>query len=82
MILITAARIRSLISACRTDADITAMLRGHKIRYTYTTEGGELAIRIPTRKGALRIIRNAPGKMIIHNSAPVPYYPTLYSEEA
>ena len=82
MILLTSRRIRAIIAACHTDIDVMLALRAHRIRYTYTTETGELSIRIPTRKGAVRIVRGSrPGALVINNTSPVPFRPALHSEE-
>lgn len=77
MIMISAKKIRSLLARCRTETDVITALRSNKIRYSYTTETGNLSIRIPYRKGVIRIIRENPGRMIINNPAPVPFCPAV-----
>lgn len=54
---VSVSRLRSLISGCRTDPEVVAVLRSHKIRYSYTTETGSLSIKIPCQKGSVRIYR-------------------------
>ena len=56
-ILITAGRIRSIIAGATTEKEIETALRMHKIRFSYTTAPGFLAIRIPCRTGALLVTR-------------------------
>lgn len=56
-ILLSASRVRSIIADARTDKDLELMLRAHKVRYTYTTETGHLAVKVPTRTGAVYITR-------------------------
>ena len=57
--LVTASRIRSIIAGLHTEKDAAAALRQHRIRYTFSTEGGAFHIRIPSRSGCIRIIRLA-----------------------
>ena len=57
MILLSSSRIRSIIADCKTEIDVIAALRYHKIKYTYSTDLGNLSIRIPCRKGYIRIYR-------------------------
>lgn len=57
MIKVTAARVRSLVTECKTEMEIAHVLRSHKIRYTFTTETGTLTIRIPCHKGCVRVYR-------------------------
>ena len=78
---VTAERIRSIIADCRTEADVVRSLRYHKIKYAFTTETGYMSIRIPCRKGAVRIYRtcsrSAPLRMI--SSSPLPYTVPVFS---
>ena len=71
---VSVSRLRSLISGCRTDPEVIAVLRSHKIRYSYTTETGSLSIKIPCRKGSVRIYRtcsrSAPFQ--VRQAVPVP----------
>ena len=55
---ISPARVRSIVADAVTDTDIVAALRRHRVRYTYSTEGGALHVRIPCRGGAVRIYRS------------------------
>lgn len=59
MIIITQSRIRALVSECKTDADLVASLRRHKIRYKYTTAPGFLSVMIPCRTGKVLVYRTA-----------------------
>lgn len=56
-ILVSAGRVRSIISDATTEKEIENALRAHKIRFSYTTAPGFLAIRIPCRTGALLVTR-------------------------
>ncbi len=53
--LLSAARIRRIISDCNTAADIQATLRAHCIPFSYETAAGNMSIRIPARRGCIRI---------------------------
>ena len=59
MIIITKSRVKSIVSECKTDADLVANLRRHKIRYGYTTETGFLSVVIPCSTGKIRVYRTA-----------------------
>ena len=59
MIPITSKRLRSILSDCKTDADLVANLRRHKIRYGYTAETGFLSVVIPCSTGKVRVYRTA-----------------------
>lgn len=76
MIIITPNRIKAIVSECKTDADLVANLRHHKIRYGYTTESGFLSIVIPCSTGKVRVYRTAsrstPFK--VAPVSPTPYY--------
>ena len=50
-------KIRSVVSGAKTEQDISLLLRSHKIRFAFTTETGFLSIRIPCRKGCVRVYR-------------------------
>lgn len=82
MILVTSKRLRSIISECKTDADLVANLRRHKISYGYTTETGFLSVVIPCSTGKVRVYRSA-SKSNPYKVAPVSptpfYYKTLDS---
>lgn len=75
MIIITPNRIKAIVADCKTDADLVANLRHHKIRYGYTTESGFLSVVVPCSTGKVRIYRTA------SKSNPfrvVPVSPALY----
>lgn len=76
MIIITPNRIKSIVADCKTDVDLIANLRRHKIRYGYTTESGFLSVVVPCSTGKVRIYRSAsksnPFKVI--PVAPVPFH--------
>lgn len=59
MILVTTEKIRSVINGAKTEQDIIILLRSHKIKYYFTTETGYISIRIPCRKGCVRVSRVA-----------------------
>ena len=59
MIILTPNRVKAIVSDCKTDADLTATLRRHKIRYRYTTESGFLSVVVPCSTGNVRIYRTA-----------------------
>ena len=88
-VLITAARVRSIVSDSRTFRDIADTLRRHRIRYTYSTEAGYMHIRVPFRSGCLRIYctasRSAPPVVVsvpgsVPVSVPVPV-PVLHADD-
>ena len=72
-ILLTADRIRSVLSNARTEKDVTESLRRHRIHYRFSTEGGYTHIRIPVRSGVVRVYRTASrsAPLAIISSAPV-----------
>ena len=55
--LITPSRIRSVIAGAMTERDVTDSLRSHRIKYSYSTDGGYGHIRIPARSGSVVIYR-------------------------
>lgn len=72
-LLVTADRVRSAITGCTTEKDIEMSLRRHKIRYSYATDTGYTSLRIPCRKGTIRIYRSASrsAPFVVKYSAPV-----------
>lgn len=52
-------KVRSIVSGAKTEQDIQILLRLHKIKYHFTTDTGFLSIRIPCRKGCIRVYRVA-----------------------
>lgn len=74
---VTAARVRSIIADAETERDVIEALRRHGIRYGYSTETGYLHIRIPCRRGYLRVFRSVhplriPGQAWARSAWPVP----------
>lgn len=59
MVLLTAKRLRSIVTDCRTDADLQATLKYHRIKFKYTTETGFLSVTVPTAAGTYRIYQTA-----------------------
>ena len=57
--LTTSRRIRSIVSECRTEADVQIALRSHKIRYGFAVDTGFLSIVIPCLTGKVRVYRCA-----------------------
>lgn len=78
---VTAERIRSMVADCKTEADVIRSLRSHRVKYYFTTETGYMSIKIPCRKGAVRIYRtcshSAPLRMT--SSSPLPYTVPVFS---
>ena len=76
MIIITPNRVKAIVAECKTDADLVANLRRHKIRYGYTTETGFLSVVIPCSTGKVRVYRTAsrsnPFRVV--PVSPAPYY--------
>lgn len=74
-LLISAARIRSVISDARTECDVVDALRRHGIPYTFSTDGGALHIRIISRSGPVQVVRSGsvPVPVFRSGSVPVPY---------
>lgn len=75
--LITTARIRSILAGICTEKSAAEALRAHRVKYTFTTEGGALHIRIPARSGYIRIVktcsRSAPLAVYGPGPAGLPY---------
>lgn len=59
MVLITSRRLRTILSDCRTEADLQATLCYHRIKFKYDTALGYLSLIIPTATGSVRITRTA-----------------------
>lgn len=57
MIPITSKKIYSVINGAKTEQDLIILLRSHKIKYSFTTETGFFSVRIPCRKGCVRVYR-------------------------
>ena len=56
-LLLSADRLRSIVSAAGTETELEKALRLHRIRLTWTTEPGYLAARVPCRSGPVMIYR-------------------------
>ena len=80
MIILTPNRVKSIVANCKTDVELIANLRRHKIRYGYTTDAGFLSVVIPCSTGKIRVYRSA-SKSCPYKVAPVSpapfYYKTL-----
>ena len=57
--LITADRIRAILDDIHTETDAALESRRHRIRYSFSTAGGFLHIRIPARTGIITVTRTA-----------------------
>ena len=75
VILPSSSRIRSIVAECSTESDIAITLRKHKIKFAYTTETGFLSIRIPCRKGCIRVFRTCSRSVpfTIRQENPIPF---------
>lgn len=58
-ILLTADRVRSILTGARTEKDVENILRAHRIRFSWTTSPGFLAARVRVRSGSVLIVRTA-----------------------
>ena len=56
MITITAERIRSIIADCKTETQVSAALKAHRIKHK-AAEGYSADITIPCKAGTIRIYR-------------------------
>lgn len=70
-ITLSPARLRRIIADCHTEADIQVTLRLHRIRFSWITDDGQIAIRVPCRTGALLIKRDR--YPAAEHIPPVPY---------
>lgn len=86
--LLTSARLRSVINGVRTEKDLEISLRRHRIHFTWTTEPGYLAARVPLRSGPVLVyrtasrsapfqVRSACPSSALDNSAPRPLFAPL-----
>ena len=57
--LITPARIRYILAGSHNENDAAQALRLHRVKYSFSTAGGVLHIRIPARSGAVIVTRVA-----------------------
>lgn len=76
MIIITPARIKAIVAECKTDADLVANLRHHKVRYGYSTDCGFLSVVIPCSTGKVRVYRTASrsNPFRVEPVSPAPFY--------
>lgn len=75
MIALSINRVRSVVANCKTELDLVAALRNHKIKYGFSTDHGFLQVRIPYRKGYIRIYRTCSrsAPFIVSTVPAVPY---------
>ena len=82
MVMVSAERIRSIVADCKNEMEVAHVLRSHKIRYTFSTTTGTLALCVPYRKGTIRIYRTCSrsAPMMVHTirSGSVNPVPVLY----
>lgn len=80
-LLLSAGRIRDLVSDVRTEKDLELSLRRHKIRFSYDTSAGFLTFRIPVRSGTVLVYRtcsrSAPFQ--VRSAAPAAARPVPFS---
>ena len=80
--LVTPARVRLILAGARTEKDAVEILRRHRIRYSYSTAGGVLHIRIPGRSGPVTVTKTASRSAPLRIAAAETCYPypvPLYS---
>lgn len=58
-VLLTVDRVKAILAGVMTETDAALALRRHRIRYTFSTAGGILHIRVPARSGCITITRTA-----------------------
>ena len=58
-VLLSADRIRSIVVAAGTEKELENTFRRHRIRFSWTTEPGYIAARVPCRSGAVLVYRTA-----------------------
>ena len=75
MIIITPNRLKNMLTDCRTEADVAATLRYHKVKFRYSTDCGFTSIIVPCSSGSVRIYRTASkvAPIVIGSIAPAPY---------
>lgn len=74
-ITLTADRVRSILDGVRTEQEAAKVLRQHRIRYSYSTTGGTLHIRIPARSGIVTVTRTASRTAPLRIAAAGSFYP-------
>ena len=74
---ITADRIRAMIAGCRTEKQVLAILKAHKVKFKQTpfSEGYMLNIRIPCKTGAIRVYRSCSRRcpFVVQHLTPVSF---------
>ena len=80
MIIVTPSRVKSIVADCKTDADLIANLRYHRIKYAYTTETGFLSVVIPCSTGKLRVYKTASrsNPFRVAPVSPAPFYHKVF----
>lgn len=71
-LLLSAERLRSIVAAASTEKDLENTLRRHRIRFTWTTEPGYLAARVPLRSGSVLVYRacSRSAPFVVRSAAP------------
>lgn len=77
-LLVTASRIRSILDGACNEIDAARALRRHRVRYSFSTSGGVLHIRIPARSGVVTVTRTASRSAPLAISAAAPAGPVPY----
>ena len=76
--LMTPDRLRSILDNVATEADAALALRRHRIRYRFSTDGGTLHIRVPSRTGMLMVYRTASRSHPLRIVSAAPAVPAPY----
>lgn len=70
--LLTPARVRRILDGAMTEQDAALALQRHRVRYSFSTTGGALHIRIPARRGHITVTRTASRTAPLRVSTAVP----------
>lgn len=70
--LVTVSRIRAILTDARTEQDAALELRAHRVRFSFSTAGGFLHIRIPARSGIITVTRTASRTQPLRIAAALP----------
>lgn len=76
--LVTLPRIRAILAGAMTEQDAALELRAHRVRYSFSTAGGILHIRIPARTGIITVTRTASRTAPLAIAAAAPAGPVPY----
>ena len=76
--LLTVDRVRCILADARTEQDAALELRRHRVRFSFSTAGGYLHIRIPSRAGIITVVRTASRTAPLAVAAAVPAGPVPY----